>query len=511
MNNDLPYLLDAIFGKKDLALVSLDELYEVINEFPSFNAGHFLLLKKLKEENDPGFDKESMRAALYFHNAFWLQTLLDDRNHEKKDETKTFFKREDEDSYSFVPAFEMNAIEEKFVGESVSSSGDGFSKEIEEILNKDTEKQVPEESEINETESGTENRVMSFDDLISKYKIDTVDVFSNSADELKLSPLPEIPVEMNEDRIPEPLEDSIIETIPEAKDEPDHEQKSVPISESDIEKLRIPFEYSESVQPESMEEIVNEYGIFEAVVIRKTDLDMEAFDRPIETIPVYVNAERLKPSEENITEEKEVTFSEISDTENEIIVENKITGDNPERPDEQDHEAFDGSGESMEEELIATDLEDISSESLQVSPEESEKQNMISGFKANNAESIVFAPYHMIDYFASQGIKLVLEDNPLDNFGKQLKSFTDWLKVMKKLPPRSVSEGANEKENERIRHFAAHSIEDRDILTESMAEVLAKQGMYENAIALYQKLSLIYPPKSAYFASRIEQLKALSP
>jgi hypothetical protein len=41
-----------------------------------------------------------------------------------------------------------------------------------------------------------------------------------------------------------------------------------------------------------------------------------------------------------------------------------------------------------------------------------------------------------------------------------------------------------------------------------MAEVLAKQGMYENAIALFQKLSLIYPPKSAYFASRIEQLKA---
>ena len=117
----------------------------------------------------------------------------------------------------------------------------------------------------------------------------------------------------------------------------------------------------------------------------------------------------------------------------------------------------------------------------------------------------------MIDYFASQGIKLVLEDQPSDNFGKQLKSFTDWLKVMKKLPPRAVSEKTDEKEAERIRHFAAHSIEDRDILTESMAEVLAKQGMYENAIALYQKLSLIYPPKSAYFASRIEQLKASLP
>ena len=48
MNSGLPSLLDAIFGKKDLDSVSLDEIYEVIKEFPSFNAGHFLLSKKLK-------------------------------------------------------------------------------------------------------------------------------------------------------------------------------------------------------------------------------------------------------------------------------------------------------------------------------------------------------------------------------------------------------------------------------------------------------------------------------
>src|SRR5664279_1825954 len=140
-----------------------------------------------------------------------------------------------------------------------------------------------------------------------------------------------------------------------------------------------------------------------------------------------------------------------------------------------------------------------------------EKQKSIPLFDAKKAESIVFAPYHMIDYFASQGIKLILEDQPADSFGKQLKSFTDWLKVMKKLPVQPLSEKTDEKEADRIRHFAAHSIEERDILTESMAEVLAKQGMYENAIALYQKLSLIYPPKSAYFASRIEQIKASLP
>jgi tetratricopeptide (TPR) repeat protein len=82
---------------------------------------------------------------------------------------------------------------------------------------------------------------------------------------------------------------------------------------------------------------------------------------------------------------------------------------------------------------------------------------------------------------------------------------------MKKVPAKAILEKTDEKDEDRVRHYAAHSIDEREILTESMAEVLAKQGMYENAIALYQKLSLIYPPKSAYFASRIEQLKASLP
>src|SRR5450432_1761996 len=84
MNSGLPSLLDAIFGKQDLASVSLDEMYELIKEFPSFNAAHFLLAKKLKQQNDAAYEKESMRTALYFNNPFWLQSLLDERNNIKQ-------------------------------------------------------------------------------------------------------------------------------------------------------------------------------------------------------------------------------------------------------------------------------------------------------------------------------------------------------------------------------------------------------------------------------------------
>ncbi|MDP4246357.1 MAG: hypothetical protein Q8932_10965, partial [Bacteroidota bacterium] len=54
----------------------------------------------------------------------------------------------------------------------------------------------------------------------------------------------------------------------------------------------------------------------------------------------------------------------------------------------------------------------------------------------------------------------------------------------------------------------AHSIEGREVLTETMAEVLAKQGMWQKAAEVYQKLSLLNPDKSAYFAGLIGQMQA---
>lgn len=46
-----------------------------------------------------------------------------------------------------------------------------------------------------------------------------------------------------------------------------------------------------------------------------------------------------------------------------------------------------------------------------------------------------------------------------------------------------------------------------EVITETLAEVLADQGQNEKAILMYEKLSLIFPEKSAFFAARIENLK----
>ena len=45
--------------------------------------------------------------------------------------------------------------------------------------------------------------------------------------------------------------------------------------------------------------------------------------------------------------------------------------------------------------------------------------------------------------------------------------------------------------------------------TEPLAEIFAEQGYYEQARRIYSKLILVYPEKSAYFASLIEKLENL--
>ncbi|MGC4038091.1 MAG: hypothetical protein QM764_19170 [Chitinophagaceae bacterium] len=116
-----------------------------------------------------------------------------------------------------------------------------------------------------------------------------------------------------------------------------------------------------------------------------------------------------------------------------------------------------------------------------------------------------FEPYHTVDYFASQGIKLSADLKPQDKFGQQLKSFTQWLKTLKKTSPDDLA--TSKATDQKVISLAEHSIEDRDVITEPMADVWLKQGNKEKAIEIYTKLSLQDPAKSSYFAHLIEQLK----
>jgi hypothetical protein len=84
---------------------------------------------------------------------------------------------------------------------------------------------------------------------------------------------------------------------------------------------------------------------------------------------------------------------------------------------------------------------------------------------------MTFQSYHTIDYFASQGIRLQQADLTKDKLGQQLKSFTEWLRSMKKLPTAEGQVAGAEDDNRQqvVIMNAASSIEEKEVVTEAMA------------------------------------------
>ena len=123
-----------------------------------------------------------------------------------------------------------------------------------------------------------------------------------------------------------------------------------------------------------------------------------------------------------------------------------------------------------------------------------------------NEPQMLFEPLHASDYFASQGIKLSEDAMANDKLGKQLKSFTAWLKTMKKVHPDKLPTVTATTETA-VQTLAEKSNIEEEVVTEAMAEAYVQQDKYVKASEIYSKLSLLNPAKSAYFAAKIDSLK----
>jgi hypothetical protein len=140
-------------------------------------------------------------------------------------------------------------------------------------------------------------------------------------------------------------------------------------------------------------------------------------------------------------------------------------------------------------------------------------------------EELTYQPLYTDDYFAYKRIKDPETAEVISEKGaNEMKSFTSWLKDIKN----TFSEKAATKQqyhqqlkgsyedfdpevSETVEKMAMASITlTDDVVSETLAEIWARQQQYQRAILIYQKLSLLNPNKSAYFAQKIKELQLLT-
>jgi len=109
------------------------------------------------------------------------------------------------------------------------------------------------------------------------------------------------------------------------------------------------------------------------------------------------------------------------------------------------------------------------------------------------------------------GIRMPVEPDQGDSLGLKLRSFTEWLKSMRRIHPEKLDAQLDAGSETRIREEAEQSNDRSEVLTETMARVFLQQGMKDKAIEVYRKLSLLEPLKSLYFAAKINEIKAQFP
>jgi tetratricopeptide (TPR) repeat protein len=139
-------------------------------------------------------------------------------------------------------------------------------------------------------------------------------------------------------------------------------------------------------------------------------------------------------------------------------------------------------------------------------------------------KTLTYQPLYTDDYFAYKRLKEPEQAEVISEKGaSEMKSFTSWLKDIKHTFSEKATKEQYHKElkrsyedfdpevSEAVEKMAMESITlTDDVVSETLAEIWAKQRQYQTAIHIYQKLSLLNPNKSAYFAQKIKELQLLT-
>ncbi|OQP39900.1 hypothetical protein A4H97_16910 [Niastella yeongjuensis] len=458
MQYHIQTLVKHLFDKDSFEQVTEQELKQFTDDYPYAAVGQFLYAKKLKDVGSYNHYEQGEQASLYFHNALWLRWQLD----QKEEAPVIPVKAEEPDQQ---PGFRIVQLA----------------------------KNGPSEHEPLAEEPATSEQ----------------------------------PIQLVAEQTTAPAMEGSIST--------EEEEKSLQVNENGslVEKEEAIAETASAVAIAEISQLAEESKTTEAAA-NAVSITEEALIPPAVSVEPDKDADEIVPAVEVINAELETTAPEddivpavdVTKIEMEVtavaddvvpaieIAPEELAAIAPVTATEVATEPLAPAEIAIEEQLVEEINEIIpAAEPIAVAAEAPTQQ--VAGFTAATQEGKsavdlgepIFESYHTIDYFASQGIKL-LQEELKDKLGKQLKSFTDWLRSMKRIGPIETNTSLDDVTNQSIQRIAEHSIEEKEVLTEAMAEVWVKQGNPDKAIRVYEKLSLLNPAKRPYFAGRIEQLKA---
>lgn len=93
-----------------------------------------------------------------------------------------------------------------------------------------------------------------------------------------------------------------------------------------------------------------------------------------------------------------------------------------------------------------------------------------------------------------------IQDKP----GKKVRLIDKFLEAQPKMPPIKEAQDASPMDGKPVKEEVSE-----DFVTETLASIYAQQGYYKKALQIFEKLSLKYPEKSAYFAAQMEKINHL--
>ncbi len=435
----------------------LEGLKELTALFPWFHSAHLLLLRGLKENSDIRFDSQLKSSALSVNDREVLYHYLFNTTAEVADGTIS--------------------VEQAAVAESVVDPETWVPEAVVESLT-EPEAVAPEMPE----EVAAEISVVTPDEVADEEHIGEPELITESVPGPEAS-APEVLEEVA-------LDPDVYVDITGAIVEPSEEDHSVePVSISEV----------KAEAEHAVNEVVYDavYEAHEAVPYAEAAIP-EAAPVAAAAAPESVPEEEAAAPESVVAiPETQVDANYNLRTKEELIAEiearlNELKAGLPETWNEEKH-----APDPPEE--IATFIEP----EYEAEPEE---------FTA------VTEPEHQVEPVAQENTGSEAEDEELlellpdsvteqDTTRKSL-SPTDLIDRFIMISP--TIERMSPKEYKQVRDLDEESEDEAGkFITETLAKIYVTQGYFSKAINIYEKLSLQYPEKSAYFASRIEKIKDL--